>query len=200
MAIHNVSGGMTGGINSLRYVEKGVTVNIPIGYVVEGRKTVLVYRESTGAYTPTGNPAYLYNRGTLSDILGGFENTGSSQLTITQESDHLAICIPAGVTLSEVTSEHLMDFSEYSTLYLEYEYVNGRTGETLTSAGDVYYMKAVDEEGNGGNVLLTVANTSASMGNLDASQRIQFTPGFGTAVMSADYDVIFKIYSIRVEQ
>jgi len=198
--IRDVASGKTGGIGPVRYVESGKTVNIPVGYVVEGGKTVLVYGETSGGHTPTGNPAYLYNRGMMSSFIGGFSYEGNSQITVTEEADHFAIRCPAGVALSgTINSKHLMDLSAYSTLYVEYEYVNGSTGATITSAGDVYYMRAVDVEGAGSNVLLTLANTSASVGKLAASQRVQFMPGFG-AVMSAEYDVILKIYSLRVEK
>lgn len=190
MAIRNVESGKSGGIGPVRYVEKGVTVNIPVAYVVEGGKTALLYGEDS---------LYLYNRGKMSGVLGGFTVEGNSQITITEESDHLAIRCPARAAMGGKIKSNVIDLSAYSTLYAEYEYVNGSTGETITSSWNQFYMYVYDTEGVGSNAVLAPYETSASCGNMGESRYIQFMPMYNTS-MSDEYDVILKIYSLRVEK
>lgn len=151
MPIRDVDSGVTGGIGPVRYVEKGVTVNIPVAYVVESGKTVLVYQEADDnkVYTPTEDTYYFYNRGTMSDVLGGFKVTGDGNSIYSEQPGYLSIKTPKRVNCDiTLTSKHIMDLTAYKTARMEFAYVNADTGEELTYI-NVAYIFRIDGTGNG---------------------------------------------------
>ena len=205
MAIRDVESGRTGGIGAVRYVENGKTVNIPVAYVVEGGKTVLLYKETEDVYTPIGNSYYLYNRGTMSEELGGFDFETQGTASYIVGSDYLGINCPAGDVLKgTLTSKHIMDLSAYTTITIEYAYVDASTGTTLSTTESVFYIRADSTDGiNGKYNFLTLGGSPGRLRNTSGfwdGTLLKFTPSSNSTPISSTANVLFKIYSILIDK
>lgn len=201
MGVYDVTSKTTGGIGAIRGVENKVTFNIPIAYAVEGGITKVVYKEAAEVYTPTGDTYYLYNRGTMSEVLGGFTVEGDS-FTVTEESGYLAIKSAIGPLDGRVVSNHLMNLTEYLYVNIEYEYVNASTGATMTAIGTPYLFKGMSTDGAGQYNNLFLFDATRRIGRTDGffeETYITIEPYSGD-VMSETEEVILKVYSIWVSK
>lgn len=208
MGIYNIAASKTEGIGVARYAENGVTGNLPVAYVIEKGVTVKLFSASSEEklYTPTGDVAYLYNRGEMSDVLGGFTDTyefasGGSTIVLDEEDGYLSLTFPKGAaTLGIFKSNHAMDLSAYSKIYVEFEYVNASTGESVDSLGTLFMWKLVNDAGEGFVNYLTLNNspTSLSVGDYDGGFHVILSHASASGVMSSTDDVVLKIYSIYV--
>lgn len=201
MPIRDVAGGVTGGIRPVRYVENGVTVNIPVGYVVESGVTALVYKEEVEetVYTPTGDTYYLYNRGVMSEVLGGFTFEGDGSFTYTVEADHLAIrCTKGAILNGKLTSKHIMNLSEYNKVIIEYEFVSASTGLPMTTLDSAFAMRGyTDDDGQYNFIILN--SSPIRIGRDDGfweKTSIEISPTSWSTPISTTDDVILKIYSL----
>ena len=62
--IRDVTSGKTGGIGAIRYADGGITSKIPVAYVVDGGKTVALFKENgTGADGLDDSYTFLYRYG-----------------------------------------------------------------------------------------------------------------------------------------
>lgn len=139
MAIRNVASGATGGIGPVRYVEKGKTVNIPVGYVVEGGKTVLVFGGNTGGDTGgdglDDSYTYLYRNGSFTDLITDVNVWEEGVATYTEGSDGLVLHCPADENYMFVgfTSTNAISRS-YTKIGILYDY----TGPDWTNNTNSY--------------------------------------------------------------
>lgn len=206
MPIRDVTSGVTGGIGPIRYVENGVTVNIPIAYVVENGVTALVYQEEVEekVYTPPSQDTYyLYNRGTMSEVLGGFTSENAS-FTYAEESGYLSLTCPKGVVLSgKLVCNHIMNLSAYKWLRVEYEYISASTGTLPTGLTDIYTIMVRDSgntDGYNNSFGLYAEPTGVKReSGLWEDTYIYFQQSWKME-MSTTEDVIMRIYSIYISK
>lgn len=99
--IRNVSDKTTGGIGAIRYAENGVTAKIPLTYVVDAGKTVVLFKENTGGNGGNSGDGlddsytYLYRNGSFTDLVTMIKKHEVSPATFTEGSDGLILHCPA---------------------------------------------------------------------------------------------------------
>ena len=203
MPIRDVAGGVTGGIGPVRYVETGVTVNIPIGYVVENGVTALVYKEEVEeiVYTPTGDTYDLYNRGVMSEVLGGFTYEGDGTFAYTEEAGYLAIRCTKGVVPSgKLTSNHIINLSEYNSVIVEYGFVSAATGAEPTTLDSAFAIKGYTD-GDGHYNFIILKSSPVRITRYEGfweKTLLEISPTSASTPLSSNEDVILRIYSIVV--
>lgn len=205
MPIRDVASGVTGGIGPIRYVENGVTVNISTAYVVENGVTALVYKEEDEdrIYTPPSQDLYyLYNRGVMSDVLGGFTKEEGTTFTYKEEAGYLALTCPKSVVMKgRIFSKHIMDLTAYNWVMVEYEYISENTGTLPTGLSDIYAVMAKNTDGSQGyfNTFGLYAKPTGVnvLTGMWEDTYITFEPATGME-MSSTEDITFRIYSIYI--
>lgn len=203
MGFYDVKSKATKGGIGIRAAKGSVVRNIPVAYTVKNGITRLIYKEEVEepVYTPTGDTYYLYNRGTMSEVLGGFTYEGSA-ITVTQETGYLSFRCPAGVVLSgKISNTHIMNLTEYKRLYVEYEYIFASTGATPATLKDIYQMMIETVDGSNGQYNnMSITFSPIRVGRDEGfweNCNLVFNPTWNRVMDSTD-DVILKIYSIYV--
>lgn len=206
MPVRDVTYAVTGGIGPIRYVEDGVTVNIPVAYVVENGVTALVYQEEVEEqiYTPPSQDTYyLYNRGTMSEVLGGFTVQDAS-FTYAVEPGYLSLTCPKGVVLNgKLVSNHIMNLTAYKWLRVEYEYISANTGALPAGLMDIYTIMVRNSDNSDGYYnsfgLYAEPTGVKRESGLWEDTYIYFQQSWKME-MSSTEDVIFRIYSIYLSK
>ena len=206
MAIRNAASGKSGGIGPVRYVEKGVTVNIQVGYVVEGGKTALVYSEKL-TYQPSGEYVYLYKEGVTSDLVGGWNfvdrvSNDENDITFTENDTYLSLLVKQGdiedKSHTHVRSANMIDISNYHRVCTAYEIVG-----TLEANN---FSQSFTEDGftEGGFYFGRTAGKKIREYDLT---NYYFTEGYidfdldnGYDALSTTEDVELRIYAIWLER
>lgn len=206
MGVYDVASKTTGGIGAIRGVENKVTFNIPIAYVVEGGTTKVVYKEEVEepVYTPTGDTYNLYNRGTMSEVLGGFVYEGNGTLVYSEEAGYLSLrCTKGIVPNGTITSTHLMNLTEYNYVTVEYEYVNADTGAAMTTLDSAFAINGYSTDGDRHYNFIILKNSPVMIGLSDGfweETYLVIGPTSGVTPLSSTDDVILRIYSIVVSK
>ena len=134
--IRDVTSGKTGGIGAIRYADDGITSNIPVAYVVDGGKTVVLFNEGgqSGGDGLDDSYAFLYRYGSFTSAISGVKKWEDGA-TITEASDGMVLHCPADTNYMFVgfTTLNAIDRS-YSKIGILYDY----TGPDWTNNSDSY--------------------------------------------------------------
>lgn len=202
--IRNAANGMTGGIGPVRYVENGKTVNIPIGYVVESGKTVLMYGQKiTGQ--PSGEYVYLYQEGVTSDLVGGWKIYGSADnpyFTFTENESYLSFYFNQGNLIGDyayVCSKNIVDISNYHRMCFAVECIGEIDSNWLR-----WVINSTVNDLTCGGALPRKTDSDSEDSIVDLKYKngfIKFTLENTTnPVMSTVTDVEYRIHAIWLER